>query len=58
MSFYRDLDQLLSECPQAREYFASLPPFVQRGVRAHAQGIASLSGLQSCASDLDRGGQP
>ena len=57
MSFYRDLDQLLSECPQARGYFSSLPSSMQRDVRAHAQGIQSLSGLQACVNDLSRGGE-
>ncbi len=57
MSFYRNLDQLLSECPEARGFYSGLSATMQRRIRQHAQEIQSLCALQSFADGAPKGGR-
>ncbi len=57
MSFYRDLDQLLSECPEARGFYSGLSAPMQRRMRSHAQEIQSLCALQSFADSATKEGR-
>lgn len=52
---YSDLSELLSSDPQAAEYFASLPDYVQETMHERSSRINSILSLRDYAENLTRG---
>ncbi len=55
MKKYDSLDTLLAYDKQAKEYFHSLPDYVQQAVQSRAQGINSFESMCHYADNLTRG---
>lgn len=55
MKKYATMQDLLSQDPEARRYFASLPDTVRDQISTRADSVNSLSSLQDYAENLLRG---
>jgi len=52
---YSDLNDLLREDPRAKEYFNTLPEYVQSQIQDRPGGVNSFASLQDYAENLTRG---
>ena len=52
---YSDLNDLLREDPRAKEYFNTLPEYVQSQIQARPGGVNSFASLQDYVENLTRG---
>ena len=52
---FPDLNALLQDDPQARQYFNSLPDYVQDQISSRPNGVNSFASLQDYAENLTRG---
>ncbi len=52
---YQDLYTLMEQDSEAKEYFNSLPDYVQSQINSRADGVNSLASLQDYAENLLRG---
>lgn len=55
MKKFATMQDLLSQDPEARRYFASLPDTVREQISTRADSVNSLSSLQDYAENLLRG---
>lgn len=55
MKKYDSLDTLLAYDKQAKEYFHSLPDYVQQAMQSRAQGINSFESMCHYADNLTKG---
>lgn len=52
---YSDLDALLQNEPEAKQYFDKLPDYVRDQICTRPQSVNSLASLQDYAENLTRG---
>ena len=52
---YPDLQVLLADAPEAKQYFDTLPDYVKDQIRTRPQGVNSFESLQDYAENLLRG---
>lgn len=52
---YSDLNDLLREDPRAKEYFNTLPEYVQSQIQDRPGGVNSFASLQDYVENLTRG---
>lgn len=52
---YPDLSTLLQQNDQAKQFFDTLPDYVQSQIRTRPEGVNSLESLQDYAENLTRG---
>ena len=52
---HSDLSDLLRQDPRAKEYFNTLPEYVQSQIQARPGGINSFASLQDYVENLTRG---
>ena len=52
---YPDLNALLREEPEARQYYNQLPDYVRDQIAQRPGGVNSLASLQDYAENLTRG---
>ena len=55
MRYYRDLDALLQNDPNAKHYFDTLPDYVREQIRTRSSGVNSFASLKDFAQNLTRG---
>ena len=55
MKQYPDLFVLLRSEPEARQYYETLPAYVQDQISARADGVNSFASLKDYAQNLTRG---
>ncbi|WOC31247.1 MULTISPECIES: hypothetical protein [Caproicibacterium] len=51
---YRDLFTLMREEPEAKNFYAQLPPETQEEMRSHAFRVNSLDHMRACADAFVR----
>ena len=52
---YPDLQALLADAPEAKQYFDTLPDYVKDQIRTRPQGVNSFESLQDYSENLLRG---
>ncbi len=52
---YSDLNALVEKDARAKQYFNSLPDYVQSQISTRAEGVNSMASLQDYAENLTRG---
>lgn len=52
---YKNMNLLLEEEPEARQYFDSLPDYVRSQIQTRAQNVNSFESLRDYAENLTRG---